>query len=103
MHGRDARAKGESEDRLQLLTVWRELPLYTERERAALAWTEALTQLSETHASDGVYQQVRRFFTEEETVKLTAVVGMINLWNRFGVGFRMVHPVESAPSAPAAR
>jgi AhpD family alkylhydroperoxidase len=94
MHSRDARAKGENEDRLQLLVTWRESPLYTDRERAALAWTEALTLLSQTHAPDDVYEDVRRHFSEEETVKLTTLIGTINLWNRFGVGFRMVHPVQ---------
>src|SRR5262245_11627905 len=101
MHSREALAKGESEDRLQLLVVWHEPPLYTDRERAALGWTDALTRLSETHAPDDVYEEVKRHFSEEEIVKLTTLIGTINLWNRFGVGFRLVHPVESAKIAAA--
>lgn len=101
MHSRDARAKGESEDRLQLLTAWHESPLYTDRERAALAWTDALTRLSKTHAPDDVYAELLPHFSEEEIVKLTTLIGTINLWNRFGVGFRFVHPVESAKVAAA--
>ncbi|HEX2890792.1 carboxymuconolactone decarboxylase family protein [Vineibacter terrae] len=99
LHSRDARAKGESEDRVQLLVTWQESPLYTDRERAALAWTEALTLLAQTRAPDDVYDEVRRHFSEEETVKLTALIGTINLLNRFGVGFRMVHPVQVKAAA----
>jgi alkylhydroperoxidase family enzyme len=101
MHNREARAKGESEDRLQLLVAWHESPLYTDRERAALAWTDALTRLSETHAPDDVYEELKRHFSEAEIVNLTTLIGTINLWNRFGVGFRFVHPVESAKIAAA--
>jgi AhpD family alkylhydroperoxidase len=96
MHTHDARARGESEDRLHLLAAWRESPLYSERERAALAWTEALTLISETHAPDEVYEDLRRHYSEEEIVNLSVAVAMINTWNRIVIGFRMVHPVESA-------
>jgi AhpD family alkylhydroperoxidase len=96
MHSHDARARGESEDRLLLLSAWRESPLYSERERAALAWTEALTLISETHAPDDVYDDLRRHYSEEEIVNLSVAVAMINTWNRIVIGFRMVHPVESA-------
>jgi len=99
MHGRDARAKGENHERLLLLTVWRESPLYTDAERAALAWTEALTLLPETRAPDEVFEELRRHYSEEDIVKLTTLIGMINLWNRFGVGFRLVPSVESAAAA----
>ena len=74
MHSRDARAHGESEERLYLLNAWRESPLFTARERAALAWTEALTLIAETHAPDEVYEEVRRHFSEEETAKLTLAI-----------------------------
>jgi AhpD family alkylhydroperoxidase len=94
MHTRDARAHGESEERLYLLSAWRESPLYSERERAALAWTEALTLIAETHAPDEIYEEVRRNFSEEETVKLTLLIGAINSWNRIAIGFRSIHPVE---------
>jgi|SRR5258708_6016105 AhpD family alkylhydroperoxidase len=96
MHTRDARAKGESEERLYLLDAWRESPLYSERERAALAWTEALTLISQTHAPDAVYEEVRRHFAEDELVKLTHLIVTINAWNRIAIGFRSVHPVKPA-------
>ena len=99
MHGRDARAKGESDERILLLTVWRESPVYTDAERAALAWTEALTLLPETGAPDDVFEELRRHFSEEDIVKLTALIGMINVWNRFGVGFRLVPPAGAQASA----
>ncbi len=99
MHTRDARAKGESEERLYLLDAWRESPLYTARERSALAWTEAVTLVSQTHVPDTVYQEARAQFSEEELVKLTLLVTMINAWNRIAIGFRAVHPVTPARAA----
>jgi AhpD family alkylhydroperoxidase len=99
MHTRDARAHGETEERLYLLDAWRESPLYSDRERAALAWTEALTHISETHAPDDVYEEVRRHFSEQETVNLTMLIGMINLWNRFAISMRNVHPVSKTQAA----
>ena len=95
MHTRDARVKGESEERLYLLDAWRESPLYTERERAALAWTEAVTLVSETHVPEDVYEEVRRHFAEDELVKLTVLVATINAWNRMAISFRSVHPVKA--------
>jgi AhpD family alkylhydroperoxidase len=103
MHSNDLRARGESEDRMHLLAAWHESPLYSERERAALAWTDALTLISQTHAPDDVYEDVRRHFSEDEIVKLTVLIGMINLWNRVAIGFRSVHPVQSADKASAAQ
>lgn len=88
MHTKDARAIGESEQRLHLVAVWREAPCYTERERAALAWTEALTLLPETGAPDEVYAALERAFTPQERVALTLAIVAINGWNRFSVGFR---------------
>ena len=99
MHTRDARARGETEERLYLLDAWRESPLYGARERAALAWTEALTRIAETHAPDEVYAEVKGHFTEEELVKLTVAIGVINTWNRLLIGFRVVHPVGAAKAA----
>lgn len=99
MHTREARARDETEERLYLLDAWRESPLYSERERAALAWTEALTLISQTHAPDGVYEEVRRQFAEDELVKLTVLVGTINAWNRIAISFRSVHPVRTAGAA----
>ena len=99
MHTRDARAHGETEERLYLLSAWRESPLYSDRERAALRWTEALTLISETHAPDDVYEEVRKHFSEQETVNLTMLIGMINLWNRFAISMRNVHPVTKTLAA----
>jgi AhpD family alkylhydroperoxidase len=100
MHTRDARKAGVSEERIYLLETWRESPLYSERERAALAWTEALTLLPETGAPDDVYAELAAHFSEAEIVGLTLAIGAINLWNRFGVGFRLVHP-HKAPLVEA--
>ena len=94
MHTEDARKHGETEQRLYLLNAWRESPLYTDRERAALAWTEALTLVSETHAPDADYEAVRAQFTDAELVNLTTLIGAINAWNRIAIGFRAVHPVK---------
>lgn len=92
MHASDARRQGETEMRLYLLDAWRESSLYSERERAALAWTEALTRLSETHAPDADYEAMARHFSAEEQVNLTVAINMINSWNRIAVGFRSQHP-----------
>jgi AhpD family alkylhydroperoxidase len=91
MHTRDARKRGETEERIYLLEGWRESPLYTERERAALAWTEALTQLREDGVSDQIYDTLKKYFSEEEQIKLTLVIGAINAFNRINVGFRVPH------------
>lgn len=93
MHTKDARAHGETEERLYLLDAWRESPLYTDRERAALAWTEALTLISETHAPDADYETLQKQFSPEEQAKLSLLIGAINVWNRLAIGFRAVHPV----------
>jgi AhpD family alkylhydroperoxidase len=92
MHTRDARKAGETEERIFMLDAWRESALYTERERAALAWTEALTKLHETRAPDADYAAVQAQFTAEEQVKLTMMIGVINTFNKLGVGFRVAVP-----------
>ncbi|MEQ8268611.1 MAG: carboxymuconolactone decarboxylase family protein [Parvibaculum sp.] len=92
MHTREARAAGESEARLYLLNAWRESPLYTDRERAALEWTEAVTLVSQTGIPDAAWEAVRLEFSEKEIVDLTVAIGMINVWNRLAVGFRALHP-----------
>ena len=99
MHTRDARAHGETEERLYLLDAWRESPLYTERERAALAWTEALTLIADTHAPDDVFEELKPHFTEAEIVNLTMLIGMINLWNRLAISMRSTHPVKATAAA----
>ena len=90
MHSLDARAGGETEQRLYSLPVWHETPFYTDRERAALLWTEKLTLLAVDHVPDEVFTEVRRYFSDEELANLTLVVATINAWNRFGVSFRDV-------------
>ena len=99
MHTEDACKLGETEMRLYLLDAWRESNLYTERERAALAWTEALTNIAATHAPDQVYDQARKYFSEKELVDLSIAVAMINAWNRLSIGLRAVHPAELAMAA----
>ncbi len=88
MHTKDARARGESEQRLHLVAAWREAPCYTPRERAALAWCESLTLLPQTGAPDDVYAEVAAAFTPKEIVGLTLAIVAINSWNRFAVAFR---------------
>ncbi len=90
MHTKDARARGETEQRLYELVAWREAPFYTERERAALAWTEAVTLVSQDHVPDEVFAQARRHFSEKELVDLTMAVVAINGWNRLAISFRSV-------------
>jgi AhpD family alkylhydroperoxidase len=93
MHVKEALDDGEDPQRLHLLAAWRESPLYSEKERAVLAWTESLTRLEHTGAPDADFAPLRVHFSDAEIVKLTVAVGMINLWNRWAVGFRSQHPV----------
>jgi AhpD family alkylhydroperoxidase len=90
MHVKDARAHGETQERLDLLIAWRESPFYTDRERAGLAWAEAVTLLGGGHVSDEVYLEARGHFSEAELVKLTLALVTINGWNRLNVAFRTV-------------
>lgn len=109
MHSKDARASGETEQRLYGLDAWREAPYYTDRERAALAWTEAVTLLANDYVPDEVYEQVRPHFTEMEMIALTMVVIGINSWNRLTISMRTVpgyyvskrtlHPVADVENA----
>src|SRR5262249_10900585 len=89
MHAKDARARGETEQRLYGLSAWRETPYYSERERAALEWTEAITRIADTHVPDDVYEEVRRHFDEDQLVSLAFAVVVINAWNRLAVSFRV--------------
>jgi AhpD family alkylhydroperoxidase len=103
MHTREARAKGETEQRIYLLSAWREAPCYSDRERAALGWTEALTRLSEGHTQQRAYEVLEARFTKEEQVKLTLMINVINGWNRIAVGFgQFVDPAEARAAAQAA-
>ncbi len=92
MHATDAMKAGEAPMRLLLLDAWRESSLYSARERAALAWTEALTRIADTHAPDADYAAMAAEFSADEQVKLTLLICMINAWNRIAVGFRSAHP-----------
>lgn len=99
MHTVDARKHGETEQRLHVLAAWQESPLFTPRERAALAWAESITLIAQTRAPDDVYEQLSAELTEAERVKLTMVIVAINAWNRLAVGFRIVHPVTDGRAA----
>jgi AhpD family alkylhydroperoxidase len=98
MHTKDAREAGESEQRLYALNAWQETPFFTDRERAALEWTEAITLIADGHAPDDVFFRVRQFFDEQELVKLTFVITSINSWNRLAIAFRSV-PGTYKPAA----
>ncbi|OJU47903.1 MAG: alkylhydroperoxidase [Mesorhizobium sp. 61-13] len=99
MHSREAREDGETEQRLYLVAAWKESPLFSERERTAFAWTEAVTNISQGGVSDALYEQALKHFSEEELTKLTVAVGMINVWNRLCVSFHALHPVKEAKAA----
>ena len=90
MHTKDARARGETEQRIYALDAWRETPFFTEKERAALAWTESVTQVSASRVSDKVYEIARQCFDEKELVNITIAIIAINGWNRLAVSFRSV-------------
>jgi len=99
MHTVEARARGETEQRIHLLSAWQEAPCYSDRERAALGWTEALTRLSEGHSHEIAYEALRAQFTEEEQVKLTLMINVINGWNRIAVGFGLWADPAAAKAA----
>jgi AhpD family alkylhydroperoxidase len=101
MHSKDARALGESEQRLYELNAWRETPFYTDRERAALEWTESLTLVSQTHVPDEVYESVKKHFSEKEIVDLSILVSVINVWNRLAISTRTM-PGTYKPQQAAA-
>jgi AhpD family alkylhydroperoxidase len=103
MHTTEARSRGETEQRIYLLSAWREAPCYTERERAALGWTEALTRLSEGHTHESAYGALQAQFSDEEQVKLTLMINIINGWNRLSVGFgTWMEPAGAKVAARAA-
>ncbi|MGH7094991.1 MAG: carboxymuconolactone decarboxylase family protein [Stellaceae bacterium] len=99
MHSKAPRRGGETEQRIYLLSAWRESPLYTPREQAALAWTEAVTRVADAHPSDAAYTELRRHFDDKEVVDLTTLVGMINLWNRLAISMGYAHPSETEDQA----
>lgn len=103
MHTAAARADGETEQRIYLLSAWREAPGYSERERAALGWAEALTRISEGHTHESAYEALKAEFTEEEQVKLTLMINVINGWNRLAIGFGLwLENPGAAKTAPQA-
>lgn len=99
MHATYLRKQGVDEMKLYLLDAWREASIFTDRERAALGWTEALTRLADTKAPDADYAALKAQFSDEEQVKLTLAIGAINTWNRLQVGFRVAHPTEGLRAA----
>ena len=96
MHTKEARKDGLSEQWIALVSVWHEASIFEPRERALLGWTEALTNISSSGASDQDYEAMRAHFTDEEIVKLSVAIGTINTWNRLAVGFRTPHPIDAA-------
>ena len=101
MHTRDARAEGETEERIYLLDAWRESPLYTDRERAALTWTESLTLVAQTHVPDADYAIVSAQFSATEIAQLNVAIGLINTWNRIAIANRAVHPARASHAVSA--
>jgi AhpD family alkylhydroperoxidase len=99
MHSREARADGETEQRLYLVSAWKESPLFTDRERAAFAWVETVTLISNGGVSDDLYRKTLEHFSEEDLVRLTVATGMINMWNRLCVSFHAIHPMPAAKAA----
>ena len=101
MHTRDARRLDETEERMHLLDAWREAPIYSARERAALGWIEAITLVAQGHVPDDVFEEVRKHFSEKEIVDLTAAAVAINTWNRIAIAFRVPPQIDSKKAAAA--
>jgi AhpD family alkylhydroperoxidase len=99
MHSKEARRDGLSEQWINMVCTWRESPVFDARERAVLGWTDALTNLAQTGAPDDAYEALRSHFSEAEIVKVTAAIGLINVWNRVAVGFRAQHPLDAPAKA----
>lgn len=99
MHSREAKHDGETEQRLWLVAAWKESPLFTERERMALSWAETVTNIADAGVPAELFAEARKHFSEDELVKLTVALGMINTWNRLCVSFHAVHPVIEAKAA----
>jgi AhpD family alkylhydroperoxidase len=99
MHTKEARKDGHSEQWIALVSVWHEAVIYSEKERAVLGWTDALTLLSQTRAPDADFEALRPHFSDEEITKLTVAIGTINVWNRVAVGARLHHPIDAPAKA----
>ena len=99
MHVKEARHSGLSEQWINLMSAWKESPVYDARERAVLGWVDAVTNLAQTGAPDDAYEALKAHFTEEEMTKITVAIGTINVWNRLAVGFRSQHPIDKPAQA----
>jgi AhpD family alkylhydroperoxidase len=99
MHVKESRHDGLSEQWINLMSVWRESPVYDEKERALLGWVDSVTRIADTGIPDSAYEPLKAHFTEEEIVNITVAIGAINIWNRLAVGFRSQHPVDKAAIA----
>jgi AhpD family alkylhydroperoxidase len=99
MHSKEAIRDGDTQQRVFLVSAWKESPLFSDRERAAFAYTDAVTKISEQGVPDALWEATRKHFSEEELTKLTIAIGMINIWNRICVSFHVLHPVEHAKAA----
>ena len=99
MHSHEALRDGDTQQRVLLVSAWKESPLFTERERAAFAYTEAVTKIADAGVPDALWEATRQHFSEEEITKLTVAIGMINIWNRICVSFHVLHPVDYAKAA----
>jgi AhpD family alkylhydroperoxidase len=99
MHSKEARKSGLPEQWINLMSVWRESPVYDARERALLGWVDAVTNIAQTGSPDDAYEALKAHFTEEEMTKITVAIGTINVWNRLAVGFRSLHPIDEQAKA----
>jgi AhpD family alkylhydroperoxidase len=99
MHSKEAMRDGETQQRVFLVSAWKESPLFSDRERAAFAYTDAVTRIADQGVPEPLWEATRKHFSEEELVKLTVALGMINVWNRLCVSFHVLHPVEQAKAA----
>jgi AhpD family alkylhydroperoxidase len=99
MHSKEALRDGDSQQKVFLVSAWKESPLFSERERAAFAYTEAVTKIADAGVPDDLYAATRTHFSDEELAKLTVAIAMINVWNRLSVSFHVIHPVEQAKAA----
>jgi len=99
MHSHEALRDGDTQQRVLLVSAWKESPLFTERERAAFAYTDAVTRIADAGVPDTLWEATRQHFSEEELMKLTVAIGMINIWNRICVSFHVLHPVDRPKAA----
>lgn len=99
MHAKESRHDGLSEQWINLMSAWEESPIYDDKERALLTWVDAVTRVADTHVPDSAYETLKAHFTEEDMVKITVAIGVINIWNRLCVGFRAMHPIDQPAKA----